>query len=194
LNEYPREVLLEWGPSSPWQDALQFSPGDLNNEDNFHAFILDAGLLHGIIEWSQTLQWPVAQHADDPGISQFELVSHFVHCFGMALPEVASRAKGYPIYADKVRDKEYDCLPATGAGAVRFLQLAMRHIESTMGIQIFPVGHLTRRPFFEASWFWCFGQWIFGASAPARDFTPHATFSFINFYYWFDVSGALWAG
>ena len=121
MNEYPREVLLEWGPSSPWQDALQFSPGYLNNEDNFHAFILGAGLLHGIIEWSQTLQWPVAQHADDPGISQFELVSHFVHCFGMALPEVASRAKGYPIYADKVRDKEYDCLPATGAGAVRFL-------------------------------------------------------------------------
>ena len=140
------EVLLEWGPSSPWQDALQFSPGDLNNEDNFHVFIPGAGLLHGIIEWSQTLQWPVAQHADDPGISQFELVSHFVHCFGMALPKVASRAKGYPIYADKVRDKEYDCLPATGADAVRFLQLAMRHIESTMGIQIFPVGHLTRRP------------------------------------------------
>ena len=78
---------------------------------------------------------------------QFELVSHFVHCFGMALPKVASRVKGYPIYADQVRDKEYDCLPATGADAVRFLQLAMRHIESTMGIQIFPVGHLTRRPF-----------------------------------------------
>ena len=141
------QVLLEWGPSSPWQDALQFSPGDLNNEDNFHAFIPGAGLLHGIIEWSQTLQWPVAQHADDPGISQFEPVSHFVHCFGMALPKVASRANGYPIYADKVRDKEYDCLPATGADAVRFLQLAMRHIESTMGVQIFPVGHLTRRPF-----------------------------------------------
>ena len=75
---------------------------------------------------------------------QTTLVSHNLNWFLTLYIVLGWR---YPIYADKVRDKEYDCLPATGADAVRFLQLAMRHIESTMGIQIFPVGHLTRRPF-----------------------------------------------
>ncbi len=141
------EYLLEWAPLSPWRGVVV----DKLDDDMCRAFLPGAGLVRALVQWAATLQWPTCFREGDPGISQYELIVHFVSTTGISLSKLASRKKGYPVFADPQRDPETSVLPACGADSVRLLQMAIRHVHSLTGIQLFPIEFLARRPFLK--WF-----------------------------------------
>ena len=111
------------------------------------AFLPGAGVLKALLDWADMICWPTELVNNDPSISQYELICNFVTASGIQLPRLQGRNKGYPVFADPVRDEGVSLLPAIGEDSIRILQLAIRHVSSVYNVALFPRNYFARRPY-----------------------------------------------
>lgn len=148
------------------------------------AFLPGAGVLKALLDWADMICWPTELVNNDPVISQYELICNFVLTSGIQLPRLRGRNKGFPVFADPVRDEVVCLLPAIGEDSIRILQLAIRHVSSVYNVELFPRNYFARRPYLRS-----FGHRPLLSGYLTRPVLPNHLNHLQNFPQWVTTTG-----
>ena len=74
-----------------------------------------------VLEWAQTLRWPVEQAEHDPGVSLVELLINFILVTGVAFPCQVSRKAARVVFRHETQAAEVALIPCAFEEAMRTL-------------------------------------------------------------------------
>ena len=110
--------LLEWHP----RGGVQLHVPVLN-DDHLSGCPWGSAFTCLVLEWAQTLRWPVEQTEHDPGVSLVELLINFILVTGVAFPRQVSRKAARVVFRHETQAAEVAVIPCAFEEAMRIEHL-----------------------------------------------------------------------
>eukprot|EP00438_Fugacium_kawagutii_P030952 Skav228886 [mRNA] locus=scaffold194:33573:34349:- [translate_table: standard] len=139
------EAVISWQPQGHFCCDNAMTP-----ERELRGFLPGASVFLCLRQWASTLEWP--DHDDEStGISNYELICHFVGTTACTLPRVCNRGVRLPHYVDPDRDSTALLLPFSPWDAVRIWDAATHFAQKFLSVHLVPPhAEKAQRPFLSA--------------------------------------------
>ena len=125
--------LLEWHPRGRVQLHVP-----VLNDDQLSGCPWGSAFTCLVLEWAQTLRWPVEQTEHDPGVSLVELLINFILVTGVAFPRQVSRKAARVVCRHETQAAEVALIPCAFEEAMRTLDSIDFQCKRLFGLLLTP--------------------------------------------------------